>query len=244
MDLIDKSTQFRDGIDFLAGKVILIDKELSWTSFDVVNKIRFRLKHYHAVKKIKVGHNGTLDPLASGLVMVFTGKYTKLIAREENHDKSYIATVKLGVTTDSLDRETEEKNHTPFDHVTLENLQKRLAEFIGEQEQIIPVYSASKHKGRRMYSLAREGNMDIHKTKPVIYHEIKLLDFDPPFIKVNVKCGRGTYIRAFARDLGVKLGTSAYLYALRRTQIGEYCVENALSVDAFCQKIESIEYSR
>lgn len=237
MIIVDKHNT--DEIDFLAGATILVDKPLKWTSFDVVNKIRWQLRDHYKIKKIKVGHNGTLDPLATGLLMIFTGKNTKLIPNEENHDKSYVGKVKLGATTESLDTETEEIEIKPFDHVNEEAVLTQLNSFLGESMQEIPIYSAAKVNGKAMYKLARAGKAIKPKFKPVIFHKIEPLSIELPYIECDITCGKGTYIRAFAKDLGIKLNTSAYLYGLRRTAISNFSVENALSVDEICQRIKN-----
>lgn len=242
MQLITKSTAINEELDYLTGSIILVDKPLEWTSFDVVNKIRYRLKHYHNLKKIKVGHNGTLDPLASGLLMIFTGKYTKLIPEMDKTDKSYTATIKFGAETDSFDRETEEIRPKSIDHLTREKINEALGAFLGEQQQEIPFYSASKQKGVAMHRLIRRGIVPERKFKTVVFHEIELLDFEPPFCKILVKCSKGTYIRTLARDLGRRLETSSYLYGLIRTSIDSYSLEDAVNLDSFCTKLESLEY--
>ena len=242
MNILKKTSQIDQSINFLEGRVILVNKDLDWTSFDVVNKIRFRLKNFHNVKKIKVGHNGTLDPKASGLLMIFTGKYTKLIPHEENHDKTYDAIVKLGATTESLDVETEEYDFKEFKHLANEEIIEAAHSFLGEQDQLIPIYSASKIGGKAMYKLAREGKQFEAKSKKVVFHEIEVTKIELPFVHVRIKCGKGTYIRAFARDLASKLNTSAYLYGLNRTQIADYLIEDAWDVNTLCAKLEEIEY--
>ena len=232
---IDVST-----IDFEAGAVILVDKPLEWTSFDVVNKIRFRLRQKYGKKKFKVGHNGTLDPLATGLLMIFCGKYTKLIPKEENHDKRYVGTIKLGATTESLDREFPEKDLATkeLSH-TRQEVETAIAKFHGEMTQEIPIYSAAKINGKAMYKMARKNQEFKPKTKIVFYHEVTMLDYNSPFVKVDILCGKGTYIRGFARDLGAALDTPAYLYDLRRTEIAKYHVDQAWNIDAICEAINS-----
>ena len=237
MNIITKSNLKAD-IDYREGAVILIDKPAEWTSFDVVNKIRSRLRYKYEIKKFKVGHNGTLDPLATGLLMIFTGKYTKRIPDEENHDKGYDGIVKLGATTASLDCETEEVNICSYSHVTESAIKEAIGSFIGIQEQEIPIYSAAKVGGKRMYKLARKEQTVEKKFKTVEFHKIDMHKFDPPYIDFSLLCGKGTYVRAFARDLGVKLDTTAYLYNLRRTSIGEFNVSDALGVDEFCSFLE------
>lgn len=223
-------------IDFQAGAVILIDKPLEWTSFDVVNKLRFALRRKYGIKKFKVGHNGTLDPLATGLLMIFTGKYTKRIPLEENHDKRYTGIVKLGATTESLDREKPETDINDVSHITEEMIHKAAEKYKGSMEQEIPFYSATKVGGVRMYKLARKNKERVLKTKTVVFHSVSILESNIPYVTVDILCGKGTYIRAFAKDLGADVNTSAYLYALRRTMISEYNVEDALDViDVFEQ---------
>lgn len=231
-------------IDFTQGATILIDKDKEWTSFDVVNKIRWTLRNYHNVKKLKVGHNGTLDPLATGLLMIFTGKATKLIPKEENHDKRYTGTIKFGTTTDSLDTETPEIEHCSYEHFDWEDINAKSNEMLGISMQKIPIYSATKIKGKRMYKLARKGEEVEDKFKEVNLMEINLLNYDPPYLKFELLCSKGTYVRAFARDFGLKLGTTAYLYDLRRTEIANYSVENAFEIHDFCNQIGSKEYKQ
>jgi len=242
MRILDKNTSL-DGIDFREGAVILINKPYEWTSFDVVNKLRYKLRHRYGLKKFKVGHNGTLDPLATGLLMIFVGKYTKKIPLEENHDKRYTGEIKLGVTTPSLDKETEEENPLPIDHIDNNQILDSAASFLGDSLQTIPIFSATKVNGVRMYKLARKGEEFKVKQKEVTFHEVKITNIDMPFVSFDVLCGKGTYIRAFARDLGEKLKTSAYLYNLRRTEISSHSAENAFTVDEFCEKLEASEHS-
>ena len=241
MVIIDNKTDLSN-IDFKEGAVILIDKPYEWTSFDVVNKIRYRLRHLYQQKKFKVGHNGTLDPLATGLLMIFTGKYTKKIPLEENHDKKYTAKIKFGFETESLDRETEEINPIDIDQIDLSSIKKTCDGFIGEQIQEIPIYSATKTKGVAMYKLARNGIEFERKSKKVIFHSIDNISYNPPFCTCDILCGKGTYIRAFARDLAEKLNNRAYLYDLKRTQIGDYKVDGALNIEEICQKLERLEH--
>ncbi len=229
MIIVKKGVDFSK-VDFKEGAVILIDKPLDWTSFDVVNKLRFALRKKYGQKKFKVGHNGTLDPLATGLLMVFTGKYTKRIPQEENHDKRYIGEVKFGATTETLDREKPEVNILPTSHLSKTLVEEKIARFKGEMQQEIPAYSATKVGGVPMYKLARQKKDFKPKTKLVNFHHVHLLKYDSPFITVDILCGKGTYIRAFARDLGRDLSTSAYLYSLRRTDISSYSVKDALDV--------------
>ena len=224
-------------IDFKAGAVILIDKPLEWTSFDVVNKLRFALRRKYGVKKFKVGHNGTLDPLATGLLMIFTGQYTKRIPAEENHDKRYTGQVKLGATTATLDREKEETDIREAGHINEIMVKEAMKYFHGELEQELPSYSAAKVGGVRMYKLARKDKEVPKKFKNVFFHSSELVSFENPYVGFDILCGKGTYIRSFARDLGKRLDTSAYLYALRRTEIANYHVNDAMEVHEVFDKI-------
>lgn len=229
MIIVKKGTDI-SSIDFSAGAVILIDKPVGWTSFDVVNKLRFSLRRKYGIKKFKVGHNGTLDPLATGLLMIFTGKYTKRIPQEENHDKRYVGMIKLGATTETLDAEKEEIDLRDASHITSEQLIKAIESFDGEMQQEIPFYSATKVSGEPMYKMARKNQKIKPKFKTVVFHSVELLAYNNPYVEVDILCGKGTYIRAFARDLGKTLDTSAYLYSLRRTVIAEYNIKDALEV--------------
>jgi tRNA pseudouridine55 synthase len=215
------------------GEVILIDKELRWTSFDVVNKIRSSLSRFHAVKKIKVGHAGTLDPLATGLVIICTGKQTKNIYLYQEAEKEYIASFKLGETTPSFDLESEVDKQYPFEHISKENVLTVIQSFIGKQEQVPPIFSAKYHNGKRAYEYARQGKDITLKANTIEFFEIELLLFNPPELQLRILCSKGTYIRSFARDLGIALNSGAYLSALRRTKIGQYKIEDALTVENF-----------
>jgi len=236
MIVINKSTDLSE-IDFQSGAVILIDKPLEWTSFDVVNKLRFALRKKYGQKKFKVGHNGTLDPLATGLLMIFTGKYTKLIPKEENHDKRYEGTIKLGATTETLDREKEETDLRDVSHIEQPAVEAAFGKFVGEMEQEVPIYSANKVGGVPMYKLARKKKTFDRKVKTVVFHSTILKAYNNPYADFDITCGKGTYIRAFARDLGASLDTSAYLYSLRRTAIAQYSIEDARDVHEVFDKI-------
>jgi len=236
MIVIDKNS-IETEVDYEAGCTFLVDKPLGWTSFDVVNKIRFALRSLYQRKKFKVGHNGTLDPLASGLLMIFVGKHTKIIPSEENHDKRYDGQIKMGVTTESLDREYDEKDPMPYEHIDEEDIQRAISTFLGDVMQEIPIFAANKVNGVPMYKLARKGRAFKPRRKMVTFHDIKLLGYEAPLVDFDLTCGKGTYVRAFARDLGKKLGTTAYLYNLRRTQISNFSLDNALSIEEVCQSI-------
>ena len=217
------------------GGVILIDKDLNWTSFDVVAKIRNLLK----IKK--VGHAGTLDPLASGLLIICCGKATKTINQFQDLSKTYQAKVKIGATTQTDDSEKEEENIKDYSYVTSDDIRNACKSFEGKIMQTPPVYSAKKIDGKRLYKLARKGiNVKVDPVEVTIDY-IKILNIDLPYFDIEVKCSKGTYIRALARDIGHKLGVGAYLAALRRTKIGEYNVDNALSVKKIQELVADLE---
>ncbi len=220
--------------DYLAGEVILINKYLSWTSFDIVNKMRYLLKKKLDIKKIKVGHAGTLDPLATGLVIVCTGKKTKEIEQYQAQEKEYIADIYLGATTPSFDLETEVDKEYEFSHITIELINEVLKKFIGKQQQIPPIFSAKKVDGQRAYISARKGIELIIKPSDIEIYEIEPLEINLPHnLKIKIKCSKGTYIRALARDIGTSLNSGAYLKGLIRTKIGNFSVENSITVDEF-----------
>lgn len=223
--------------DFLGGEILLFNKELKWTSFDVVNRVRYVLCKKMGIKKMKVGHAGTLDPLATGLVILCTGKATKKIEELQLGEKEYVATLKIGATTPSFDLETEEDNQADYSHVTKELLQKAIHKFTGEIEQIPPVFSAVKIKGRRAFDYARKGEAVELRAKKIVIREIKIESFHLPEIKLKITCGKGTYIRALARDIGKELKCGAYLTALQRTRIGNYKLNDAFKVDFFLENL-------
>jgi tRNA pseudouridine55 synthase len=223
---------------FEEGQVLLFDKPLYWTSFDLVNKVRGILRGTLGLKKIKVGHAGTLDPLASGLMIICTGRATKSIDGFRDLDKEYVATFTAGATTPSFDLETETDFNYPVDHITEELVGEKLNGFLGEQKQLPPIYSAKLISGKRAYEFARQG---IHKDlEPVTvwFREIELISFKMPEIKVRIVCSKGTYIRSFARDLGNALNSGCYLSALERTAIGDYKIGNAYDLDKFREQVE------
>ena len=219
--------------NFIEGEVLLVDKPLEWTSFDVVNFIRSFLRKKYNLKKLKVGHAGTLDPLATGLLIICTGKMTKRIDEYQGMDKVYVGQLKLGATTPSFDRETEEDNHFNIDTITEADLNRTTEKFLGEIDQIPPIYSAIKIDGKRAYEHARKNEKKEIKSRKVIVHDFKLLNFDLPLVDFYVKSSKGTYIRSLVRDLGKELNNGAYLTALRRTQIGEFNVKNSWTLDDF-----------
>lgn len=215
--------------DFLAGQVLLVDKPLDWTSFQAVNKLKYKLKREfkELPKKFKIGHAGTLDPRATGLLIVCTGKFTKRIPEIQDAPKEYIAEIKIGVQTESYDTEKPEILHQDASHVTEELVHAALNKFVGEIDQKPPVFSALKIDGERAYDLARAGQEVEMKSRKTTILYINEVQIDFPFITFTVGCSKGTYIRSLAHDIGQELGVGAYLTQLRRTKIGDYSVENA-----------------
>lgn len=214
------------------------DKPLKWTSFAVVNKIRYHICRKLGVKKIKVGHAGTLDPLATGVMIICTGKATKRIEEFQYHTKEYIATLQLGATTPSFDLEKEIDATYPTEHITRELVEETLKGFVGSIEQIPPVFSACKVEGKRAYELARNGEEVELKAKTLVIDEIELLDCRLPEIKIRVVCSKGTYIRALARDIGQALNSGAHLTGLVRTRVGNIKLEDCLQVEDFAEWLE------
>lgn len=226
--------------DASVGLVFLIDKPLTWTSFDVVNKLRFALRHATGEKKIKVGHAGTLDPLATGLLIVCVGKYTKLIDNLTAMTKAYTAQVKFGATTASYDAECEEENIlTDLVPESNEVISNSLSTFTGPIEQVPPIYSAIKINGKEAYKIARAGKDVEMKPRPVTISDFRLLQYDAPNASFFIDCSKGTYIRSLAHDLGQVIGCGAYLTSLERVSIGDYKNESALSMDQAVHFIEN-----
>ena len=223
---------------YIEGSTLFIDKPLTWTSFDVVNKIRQSLKHHLGIKKIKVGHAGTLDPLATGLVIICTGKATKTIVNYQDLEKEYEAQVRLGATTPSFDLETEVDKTFPWEHITTADIGEAIKAFTGELEQMPPIYSAKSVDGKRAYNMARKGKTIELKLQQVAIHRLEILKENLPDLSLLVECSKGTYIRSLARDIGEKLNSGGHLTGLRRTRIGPYEVEQAISIDNFINKIE------
>lgn len=220
-------------MDFKEGEILYINKPYKWTSFAVVNKLRYHISKKIGVKKIKVGHAGTLDPLATGVMIICTGKATKRIEEFQYQTKEYIATLCLGATTPSFDLETEMDAYFPYEHISEEQTKQVLQTFIGAIEQVPPAFSACKIDGKRAYDLARKGKEVNLKAKTLVIDEIELLQFAPPLLKIRVVCSKGTYIRALARDIGIALKSGAHLTALERTRIGNIRLSDCLSVDNF-----------
>ena len=203
-------------MNFLEGEVLYFDKPLYWTSFKLVKIVRTRISRKLKIKKIKVGHAGTLDPLASGVMIICTGKATKLIESFQYQTKEYVATLQLGATTPSFDRETEIDGVYPTEHITREGVETVLRQFVGSIQQVPPVYSACKIDGRRAYDFARKGEDVELKAKELVIDEIELLEYQSDIIKIRVVCSKGTYIRALARDIGQALACVGFLHRLRR----------------------------
>ena len=219
--------------DFKEGQILLFDKPLGWTSFQVVNKVRWLIRKSCNIKKIKVGHAGTLDPLASGLLILCTGKLTKKIDELQAQEKEYTGTFTLGATTPSFDMETEVNETFKTDHISEEDIEGAALEFIGEIDQVPPVYSALKKDGKRYYDYARNGEeLDIPSRKTKI-NEFEITAVRFPEVDFRVVCSKGTYIRSLANDFGKALGTGAYLSSLRRTKIGGFLVDEALDIENF-----------
>ncbi len=221
--------------NFSEGEIILIDKPLDWTSFDVVNKIKFALKKQYG--KIKIGHAGTLDPKATGLLILCTGKKTKEIESIQNADKEYTGTFFLGATTECFDTEKEVNQTFDISGISIEAIKKCAENFIGEQEQFPPIHSAVKIDGKRAYELARAGKEVAVKSKIITIKKFDITNIQLPLIDFHVKCTKGTYIRSLANDFGIRLNNGAYLHALRRTKIGDYGVEDAQTVEEFLKCI-------
>lgn len=228
-------------MNFKEGEVLYFDKPLRWTSFAVVNKIRYHISRKLGVKKIKVGHAGTLDPLATGVMIICTGKATKLIEEFQYHTKEYIATLQLGATTPSYDLEKEIDATYPTEHITREMVEEVLQQFKGTIEQIPPAFSACKVDGKRAYDLARKGDEVELKPKTLVIDEIELLECNLPEIKIRVVCSKGTYIRALARDIGEALQSGAHLTGLIRTRVGEVRLEDCMQVEDFPEWLEQQE---
>jgi len=213
--------------EFQQGRVLLIDKPLDWTSFDVVKKIRWNICRAFDIKKIKVGHAGTLDPKATGLLIVCTGKFTKKINEIQAQTKVYTGTMKLGATTPTFDTESEENQIFPIEHITEEQLNQATQKFLGEIQQHPPIHSAVKKDGKRLYELARAGEVVETEARTVRIDEFKITKIEMPFVDFEVQCGKGTYIRSLANDFGEALNSGAYLAGLRRTKIGDFSVVDA-----------------
>lgn len=228
-------------MDFISGEVIGIDKPLGWTSFDAVKRVRGAIQRRLNVKKFKVGHAGTLDPLATGVLIICTGRSTKDIERLQNGTKEYIATLRLGATTPSFDRETQIDAEYPFEHITEELVKEVLPRFTGHIMQVPPVFSAVKIDGKRAYKYARKGKDVELKAKPLVIEELEMLPSELPLLNLRIVCSKGTYIRALSRDIGEALGSGAHLTALCRTRVGNITLADCLSVDQAVEKISNCD---
>ena len=226
-------------MDFIKGEVLYVAKPLNWTSFNLVSKLRWKLLKTLKMKKLKVGHAGTLDPLATGVMIICTGKSTKLIESFQYQTKEYIATLELGATTPSFDLELPVDATFPIEHITRELVDKVIPHFVGEIAQVPPVYSAVKVDGKLAYDYARDGQEVELKSKLLVIDEIEVLDFTLPVLKIRVVCSKGTYIRALARDIGIALGSGAHLIALERTRIGDVKLEDCWQIDDLVQHVEA-----
>lgn len=225
--------------DYLSGHVLLIDKPLHWTSFQVVNKLRWEIRQAFNIKKIKVGHAGTLDPLATGLLVICTGKLTKQIDTFQAQIKEYTGTFVLGSTTPSFDLETEIDQTFPTEHITDGLIHQATSQFIGDIQQFPPVFSAIKKDGKRLYEFARAGEAVEIKPRQVHISEFEITKINDLHVDFRVVCSKGTYIRSLANDFGKALNSGAHLSALRRTKIGDFDVDNATSIENFIQQLSS-----
>jgi len=232
--------------DFIEGEIIAFDKPYRWTSFDVVGKARWLLCHKLGVKKLKVGHTGTLDPLATGVVVVCTGKQTKRIDELQQHTKEYVATLQLGATTPSYDLEKPVDATYPTGHITRELVEKVIPSFQGEQWQVPPMFSAVKVDGKRAYALARKGEEVELKPKLLVIDEIEILSFDAERMQLTLRivCSKGTYIRALARDIGRRLESGAHLIALRRTRVGDITEKDCMTMEQFEEMLRNDTINR
>ena len=226
-------------MDFQAGEIIPISKPYTWTSFQIVSKVRYHLSRKYGIKRFKVGHAGTLDPLATGVLLLCTGKATKRIEELQSHTKEYVAEITLGATTPSFDMEHPVDATYPYEHITKEIVEEVLQQFTGDIEQRPPLFSACKVEGKRAYDLARKGSDMQLEPKKIRIDSIELLEYDLPRIKIRVTCGKGTYIRSLARDIGQALQSGGYLSDLIRTRIGEYKLEDCITPDAFQEWLEN-----
>lgn len=226
------------GEDYKNGQVLLIDKPLHWTSFQVVNKLRWHIRKRFDIKKIKVGHAGTLDPLATGLLIICTGKQTKNINEYQGQIKEYTGTITVGTTTPSFDLETEIDHQYPTEHITDDLIHETTTKFIGTIQQKPPIFSAIKKDGKRLYELARKGESTEIKSREVSISVFEITKIAMPHLTFRVVCSKGTYIRSLANDFGIALNSGAHLSELRRTKIGNFDVSKALSVENFIEHLE------
>ena len=220
------------------GELLLIDKPLEWTSFQVVNKIRWALKRKFNIKKLKVGHAGTLDPLATGLLIICTGKMTKKISEFQDLDKTYIGTITLGATTPSFDLETPINKRFPLKHLNKEKIIEAKKNFIGTINQYPPIFSAIKKKGKRLYEFARIGKKIDIQSRKVVIHNLEFSKINLPDLNFKLKCSKGTYIRSLANDFGKSIDSGGYLSSLRRTAVGSFKIKNSIQLQEFIEKLK------
>lgn len=233
-----KYTESKD-FDFIRGEILVLNKPIDWTSFDLVNKVRIMLCRQMKIKKLKLGHAGTLDPKATGVMILCSGKSTKQIDLIQADEKEYVALLKIGATTPSFDLETEEDAQFETAQVTKALVEQILPQFVGTIEQVPPAFSAIKVDGKRSYKLARRGQEVELKSKTLIIKEIELLRFEMPEIELRIVCSKGTYIRALARDIGLALSSGAYLIGLRRTRIGAYTIDQSFDLTELSEMLTS-----
>lgn len=226
---------------FRKGEVLLVDKPLNWTSFDVVNKLRWKLSKKYQIKRFKVGHAGTLDPLATGLLIICTGKSTKISQALTSEDKTYTGTFLLGKTTPSYDLETEFDQEFTIDHIDEDLIKEKAVAFLGTQQQTPPIFSAKKVKGKRAYESARKGEKIELKSNEITIHDFEITDVRLPEVDFKIKCSKGTYIRSIANDFGKALDSGASLFALRRTASGDFHLENAKTVEQWIEVIDEMK---
>lgn len=236
-NIVTKDTDLNQ-VDFLLGATLLINKPLNWTSFDVVGKLRNLLRTKYQIKKIKVGHAGTLDPLATGLLIVCTGKSTKKIDQLQGMEKDYRAKIKLGAVTASYDREMVEEEKKDTGHLNIQQVVDASMSFIGESQQIPPMFSALKKNGRPLYKLAREGKVIKRDPRTIFVYNVGFIGYMNPYLELDLKVSKGTYIRSIANDLGHQLGVGGYLDGLVRTAIGPYQLSDALEVEELVEKLK------
>ena len=229
------------GIDFSEGYIAVIDKPLEWTSTDVVRKIKYALQHKLGYRKIKIGHAGTLDPLATGVLLICIGKATKMVNALQAEEKEYVAELELGATTPSHDMEHPIDKRYPTEHITREMIDEALLSLTGERLQAPPIYSAKKVEGVRAYEFARAGEEVELKKALINIYEIEVLDFTMPYLKLRVRCSKGTYIRSLAYEVGEALQSGAYLRSLRRTRSGGFTAENGYKLENFLEKLHECE---
>jgi tRNA pseudouridine55 synthase len=224
--------------DFQKGALLLIDKPLEWTSFDVVNKIRYKLKHKLGVKKLKVGHSGTLDPMATGLLIICTGKFTKRLHDLQGFPKTYTGTIRLGATTPSYDSEMDVDETFPTEHITSTVMETARQQFLGEIQQLPPIFSAVKVDGQPLYKKARRGEKVVVQPRTVTINTFDISTENVPDISFKVDCSKGTYIRSLAYDFGKACESGGYLTSLRRTKVGDFNIEDAWNLEEFIQHVE------